>query len=457
MQHSLPVVATSPRWWSGGYRFILLNLLVTSIAVLSIYLAPQQALAVTSLFCLLILSLWRLELALAFQVSGFILVGFSWGSLGFAGYTLALLFAIIGCGYGVHLYRFGARLKKGFIPTAVALVFALMLVGFLYTPAPGPALEKIAMYVILNVALFGIVILGKDLKLLLRLLWAIAGFGLVLAVASYIDILFFRDALTSRYAFGADNPIWFSRSMGLTAILLLSLSRNVRNQGYHLFKWVIVVCLLYLMIVSGSRGPMLSLIVTVVIFLLWSNRRRSVVRQATYIGVFIAAVLLLQSMLPETVITGRLTTVGQGGPDISLIQRIREWQLAVELFRQHPLTGVGTAGFLHHQFRYPHNIFLEFAAEHGIAGLALLLGMLAAVVRYCWRLRVALRGNERAMIIYRSFTLILIYAFLNAQVSGSITGNSWLWLGMGGIWALVSYLHYYAPPSPQQTSSSGTT
>ena len=72
---------------------------------------------------------------------------------------------------------------------------------------------------------------------------------------------------------------------------------------------------------------------------------------------------------------------------------------------------------------YPHNIFAEVIIENGIPGILALFGLLAfAVAR-------GLGGREDPRILFAF--LAFLFALGNAQLSGDVIGNEWIWLFAG--------------------------
>jgi O-antigen ligase len=121
----------------------------------------------------------------------------------------------------------------------------------------------------------------------------------------------------------------------------------------------------------------------------------------------VAAVLLVAAaslpFLPDGYVA-RLTTLGQvgtveGATDVSIRARTSELAAGVEMFLDHPLTGIGYGTFAHNYLEYAratgieqvlkgreaHNLYLEVAAETGLPGLiafgALAAGTFAAILK----------------------------------------------------------------------------
>lgn len=212
---------------------------------------------------------------------------------------------------------------------------------------------------------------------------------------------------TSRHAGPeADANFW-----GRTLVLFLPLSFSLAALALHRARmfWVAVagafVAGIYL---TGSRGALLSIVPAVAIWLLAAGRK-----YVRYVVPMIAVVVIAFMLLPGAF--SRISTIAQltdGEPtsqiDQSLVDRVAVQQIAVAMFGDHPLTGVGVGNFIEVEPRYmaratigtpsqafaPHNLYLEIAAEQGIVGLAAWVLFLGGSGFLCLRV-IALAGARR--------------------------------------------------------------
>lgn len=114
--------------------------------------------------------------------------------------------------------------------------------------------------------------------------------------------------------------------------------------------------------------------------------------------------------------------------------RLQLYRAALWAFTQNPLLGAGTGSYAFISpvpgISYPHNLFLESAAELGVPGLALcLLLVFAPLARYTLRGK---RTKEAALAV-----ALLVFCLINAMVSGDMPGNFTLWLAAGVAAALT--------------------
>jgi O-antigen ligase len=417
--------------------FLIANGLLTLAVCLLVNWKGDIAGGVLSLLVLLFLALWRIEFALAVLTSGLFLLSEGWQSLGLQGLMLPMVSVFIVLGYFVYTYRFGLRIGRGYLPVAVLLLGVLMTISLAYTPALAVGTRRVLEYVLTNLVVFAVLVFNRKEQSLSRLLWAFVAIGLTTTMISLGDILFSHNLSGDRYSLLGVNPIWFARSIGLGIIPLLALTSDLRKPGFHLFKWLLVGASLYIIVLAASRGPLLSTILTICVYLYWVPGKRMRHFRIAPPLIFITLLLFIYVIMPRPETTSRLSVVSDSVRDVSTLHRVTAYANAALLFVEHPIAGVGVGGFSHFDFlEYPHNIFLEAASEYGLIGLALIVSIIVAVIRCYHYVKRKLLERPSEMRILRAFTLILIFAFMNAMVSGSITGNSWIWLAMGGIWAL---------------------
>lgn len=231
------------------------------------------------------------------------------------------------------------------------------------------------------------------------------------------------------------GPIWLARHMGLGVLALLTLRALGRaGRGQLVFGLGLLLLIFFL---AGSRGPTLALAGAVVLWFALAPRfGRS---QGWVVALLLLAgaiVLLLVVFSPE--IQSRLYP--SSGRQASNFVRKGILLVSQRAFGFIEWRGVGTGGFARlagfgDERFYPHNLLVELAVENGILGIAALAGFLLAVVRRWLHWGRELRAPDP--VLRRAVACFLFYAFLNAQFSGDIFANEWLWLFAGALaaWA----------------------
>jgi len=153
------------------------------------------------------------------------------------------------------------------------------------------------------------------------------------------------------------------------------------------FCAIVIIPLLYSIFLVGCRGPLVSAILGLFCYYLLISKKR--LKITIFIGIILLFVMIIWISSSDIVysilehipnVSGYSLTQIEEGP--STVQRLELYSSAILLFLQNPLLGVGTGGF---PGGYPHNIFLEVAAENGIFGLLLFICFLFSVIQKGFR------------------------------------------------------------------------
>jgi O-antigen ligase len=177
--------------------------------------------------------------------------------------------------------------------------------------------------------------------------------------------------------------------------------------GSKLLAMVAVMCGLLLVLFSGSRGGLLGLATFLLLFLVLPVSSVGKPRKVLII-VVLAAVTVLNA---DKINVERYLTIREIGQDYNVTDeegRAMVWKRGLDIFRMHPLTGVGVENFgeaigtvrleMNERPRWQaaHNSYLQVLAETGILGsfafLALLISSLSTLLTLARR-RQALAGT----------------------------------------------------------------
>jgi O-antigen ligase len=182
----------------------------------------------------------------------------------------------------------------------------------------------------------------------------------------------------------------------------------------------------FTVILTYSRGGFVSMIVMVVAWLAIFHRG-----QLKYLLVAAVVALLLINILPvgftdrintlSELLPGRASNTGGVAQDLSLRGRTSEALVALQMFADHPILGVGLGNYplLYQEYarrfglefrsevRQAHNLYLEVASETGILGFlsfaVLLWGMFSSI----WKAQKALASKGLKSIS----NMVVAYAF----------------------------------------------
>jgi O-antigen ligase len=315
----------------------------------------------------------------------------------------------------------------------LAVGFGLVLgFGTLWTPSPAYARMKTILYGTTNLLLLvsGFLIARRHAGEAQRqadqrldgLGIAIITFSLLLALAGLVNLQVQYYRVLDRMSLLGLNPIWVARIVGLGLLALLITHQIGRIRGGTLLACAAPLAVV--MILAGSRGPLAGFFLVLLIYGFVRARRSIAYRLRVLLVLVLTAGVALLAM-PDVI---RERFVRPMGGDLSWYIRLAMVRVIGEAFAQLSVLGVGTGGFsellgVGDERAYPHNIFAEVVVENGIPGILALLGLLAfALAR-----GVGGRADPRTLFALLAF----LFALWNAQFSGDVTANEWVWLFAG--------------------------
>ena len=186
------------------------------------------------------------------------------------------------------------------------------------------------------------------------------------------------------------------------------------NSLYRCALWLFLPLGWHAIFLTGSRGGLLGLCVTLLVITFRSSRK--------FMGVgLILLFVVAYQMEAGSLMKSRADTIDNYQHDGSAEGRIQAWNAAMKMIEDHPVTGVGLASFepafphysIHHP-RATHNTFFQIAAESGLtAGITYLL-MLFAILLDLWQTGSRMKREDA---IYRgNFPYCLNEALLTAFI-----------------------------------------
>lgn len=255
-----------------------------------------------------------------------------------------------------------------------------------------------------------------------RTSWVIANgvFGLlVLALARIDPSSITRDRLATE----GGNTIGAGRGLGAAAVVFAVLA--VAQKRHRVLAAVAAAACAWAAVQTASRGPLAAAIAAVLFALLLPRAKG---RAARAVVLCVGSVAIFEWFThTQQQVNSRLTSLSDDSAETRLVL----WRAAWGYVKSNPL-GIGW-GHLYDRFQlsapgsgytqYPHNVLLEVASESGwLAGVALVVVLLMAL-RAQWRRTVG--AAEMCM-----FGL-LVFALINAMVSGDVNANRGLWVAIG--------------------------
>ena len=366
----------------------------------------------------------------------------------FAGGSVLLVTAISLVYYLIKNVGFKAFWQriKGLLPLLVILIAVDLIIAYFYGTRSSYGLLKIVRYLTLNLFLFfGIALFSDDKSKLHSFIKYTAYIGLAYCLAAVLGMML--GSPDSMY--GWNNRIWFSRSIGLTLIMLYyfwGIGKEKKN--YHMITFG--TFLLFMMFLAASRGPVLALYLTLLTYELFDFTSRSLGHRSLRFAVITLLFLaffwnhspFVQPLREASIsnnqkiaITEKFSEDKEGTAN----QRIIIWKGTLKVIQQHIVLGVGTGsvGPLLPQisdkpYRYPHNLLIEVMVEQGIPGLLLWLSFLIYSAGLAIRKLLFRTPYDK---LYLLGLALLVYGVANAMVSGDLTDNSYIFVAAGLIWA----------------------
>jgi len=254
--------------------------------------------------------------------------------------------------------------------------------------------------------------------------WADLSFALGALASFAVAVLMPHDWGAGRIGSAFLNPIHFG-DIALVLGLLAVVSLDWWRKDPPIVRVVKIAGLLAGLgasLLSGSRGGWAAIPIAALLILM-AGRRRQSWQRIVLIPLGVVVVLVATYALSGTVrdrigeISSDLASYTQGNKDTSVGIRLQLYDAALELIERQPVFGLGDEGFrdemkslaqqgqltpLAAQFGQgeTHNQLLAYAANYGLIGGAMLLGIYVVPIWYfCLRLGVADRCARRAALM----------------------------------------------------------
>lgn len=256
-------------------------------------------------------------------------------------------------------------------------------------------------------------------------------FNPLLAKASGFSIYLIRGEEANHILFGLTFAI----------LLLIIFIKLFERKAFDFRHIILIIPSAYLLLRSASRGALISLVITMLFYLLFITTMRFKLK---IYAVFFILLLILGAykLMPEpTIVSYSSTFEYQDMPEklSSVLQRITMWKEAINDFKENPVFGVGMGNSIDGS-GFPHNIILEVSAELGILGIFMFLSMCYLTVKKALRF---IKNEKRKDInlLMKLSLLLFIYSFVEAMFSGYITNQTYFFMSMGLIVSLTRCRH----------------
>ena len=358
---------------------------------------------------------------------------------------LVLLYEKVAVRQGLHLVWPDGYLLAGFVAAA-----GFSVVGALW---PGYAVDAALNLVKMAVVYLLIVNTVTNENRLRTLLWVMVLCGLFPALGS---LWYWHQGIRIE-----GRAVWIgtfrnSNEMAYSLVVLIplavALSRRL-NLGRRILVWLVMAAFLTAIYLSYSRGSLIGLF-AVIAYMGW--RQKSKLARAGMIGVLVVGALAVPLYWSR----------GEGfsnlQEDTNLQERMTTYKVALAMYSDHPLLGVGIncsvvawplyAGIIHlrnHKSLITHNTFLQALSETGTVGFLLLVSFFGAVIYRAWRTgRSNIPGREGVGELMAALE-IAFWGFVVCGLSGGYV-MSWFPYLLGGLIGAAGRIAVDPNQSPQR-------
>ena len=248
---------------------------------------------------------------------------------------------------------------------------------------------------------------------------------------------------------GPLDPNFFGQVLVATAALAVYLALSARDRASRGLALTIVLACMAATGLTGSRGALVAAAAAFCLILLLAPIPRD-------IGVAIAALVVVASLVfmpsglkariglsNSSSSSPEMAKVTQGSED-AIQGRKSENLAALQMFRDHPIFGVGPGNYSSHYLSYSerigldprlapreaHSLYLGALGETGIVGASALLAVLWLAVRGAWRGRRRLRGRE-ALLAEGIFVSLVSFLVAGLFLHAAYPRYLWILVGFG--------------------------
>jgi hypothetical protein len=326
-----------------------------------------------------------------------------------------------------------------------ALMFGFILLMFLsfiiYSKDNPAAYKKMLQAPLLMIAPY----VGARLLISNKKVQSFVSLSLLIAVLLFLPSfyeLFIGSGISSgmgRFALAqfdkGTNPILFGSTFAIA--LMIFMVRLIEKGKLDIKLLIGALISLFLLVMSGSRGPVISFIVAALFYYLISLSKMKMRTKILSAIAIITIVMGIIGTVPSQVIRTyayTFTSEAQESEVSSVFQRLTMWKQSIEEFKENPILGVGfgnSAGGI----GYPHNIVLEIAAEFGLIGLLIML----MTIYFTWQkayFLLKISKDQEINTLLKTALLLLIFSVAEAMFSGQITNQTKLFISIGLIISL---------------------
>lgn len=251
------------------------------------------------------------------------------------------------------------------------------------------------------------------------------------------------------------------------AILLVGLESGFVRKTWSVYGLVVLFAIGVLLSDARTNYLALCLMLLATIFLLPKSRRKYMARalkpmlRAAMVLTFIAVTLFVTPVANKFVMAGlQITYQGLLTPrqDPDALWRLAAWATALDVFRRHPMVGIGYGRSFHFDFQLnsrsrelsvdakPHNTYLTVLYQMGLIGMLGLFSILFCYFSRAFRYlrRIDCNDTPCLLVALVQIALIVLGMFNLALETPFYGALFWLNLGMG-LWLIQGQAVWQTP------------
>jgi putative inorganic carbon (hco3(-)) transporter len=265
---------------------------------------------------------------------------------------------------------------------------------------------------------------------------------------------------------GPLDPNFFGQVLVATAVLAVYLALSARDRPSRGLALAIFTACIAVTGLTGSRGALVATAAAFCLILLLAPIPRDI-GAAIAALVVIAGLVFMPSGLQARIglsssssASPEVAKVTQGSDD-AIQGRKSENLAALQMFRDHPLFGVGPGNYSQHYLSYSqrigldprlapreaHSLYLGALGETGIVGACALLAVLWLAVRGAWRGRRSLRGGD-ALLAEGIFVSLMSFLVAGLFLHAAYPRYLWILVGFGFAAGQLARKAALSAPSP---------
>lgn len=233
------------------------------------------------------------------------------------------------------------------------------------------------------------------------------------------------------------HPIPYCQAIGLGALICFSLSYTngavlkLKKKRLALISLILFLYLVFMVLITNTRGVLLALITSIFFFLVLYPRRISKKNARIFLFALILGVIFLVNYIDVEALFYRL--LQSFNNDASFSERSMLLKESFNILTTNPI-GVGTSGFP--SGGYPHNIFLDYIVSFGVFGWALSFILITILIHYFVITYNSRKENPFLVLLF----CIIIYFFMETLVSFTLWMHKGFYLSLGIYSAYVYFL-----------------